>query len=83
MATDEREFLRAMQAGETQRRGGSHWNPERGRFEGFPRDVGAELGIHPKRVAYLCGKWSDRGWYDWGTSVDLGWLTDVGLAVQP
>jgi len=39
-----------------------------------PRDAGARLGIHPKRVARLCEKWSRRGDYDYGVSVDLGWV---------
>ena len=39
----------------------------------FPRDAGRRLGIPPKRVIRLCEKWTDRGDYDYGTSVDLGW----------
>jgi hypothetical protein len=40
-----------------------------------PRDAGAALGIHPRRVIYLCGKWANRGIYEYGVSVDLGWPT--------
>lgn len=43
-----------------------------------PRDIGARLGIHRKRVEYLCQKWTDRRWYEYGVSVDLGWLTEEG-----
>ena len=41
-----------------------------------PRRVGVELGIDTKRVQYLCGKWADRDWYDYGVCVDLGWFLD-------
>lgn len=44
------------------------------------RAIGARMGIHPKRIVYLCHKWSSRGWYDWGCSPDIGWLTEEGLA---
>jgi Mn-dependent DtxR family transcriptional regulator len=44
------------------------------------RDVAARLPIHPKRVAYLLGKWARKGWYDYGVSRDLGWLTPAGKA---
>ena len=43
-----------------------------------PRDAGRRLGIHPARVAYLCGKWTRRRIYDYGVCSDLGWAT-----VQP
>lgn len=45
-----------------------------------PRDAGARLGIHHRRVDYLCEKWTGKGLYDWGVSVDTGWLTDAGRA---
>jgi hypothetical protein len=31
-----------------------------------------------KRAMYLLDKWADKGWYEYGVSVDLGWLTDEG-----
>jgi hypothetical protein len=40
-----------------------------------PRDAGAELGIHPKRVIALCLKWSRQGRYDYGVAADMGWPT--------
>jgi hypothetical protein len=43
-------------------------------------NVGARLGIHPKRVNYLCHKWAGRDWLDYGTSPGMGWLTDAGKA---
>ena len=39
----------------------------------YPRDAGKELGIPPKRVAYLCAKWAKQGVYEYGVTVDLGW----------
>lgn len=44
------------------------------------RKIARVLEIHEKRVYYLACKWSDKGYYDWGTSHDLGWLTDEGKA---
>lgn len=45
------------------------------------RATGADLGMHPKRVAYLAQKWSRKGWYDYGVSVDMGWLEPAGFVV--
>lgn len=44
------------------------------------RDIGVRLGINWKRLNYLCLKWSAKGWYDYGVSADLGWLTEAGMA---
>lgn len=30
--------------------------------------------IHPKRAEYLLNKWSDKGFYDYGVALDLGWF---------
>lgn len=38
-----------------------------------PRDAGIRLGIPPRRVEYLCNKWSVKGVYEWGVVYDLGW----------
>ena len=43
-----------------------------------PRRVAQVLGIHPKRCRYICGKWADKGIYDYGVSVDMGWLEPFG-----
>lgn len=40
----------------------------------FPRDAGAALDMPWKRVAYLCEKWAKQGKYEYGVSVDLGWV---------
>jgi len=45
----------------------------------MPRDAGETLGIHWKRVEKLCYKWADRGWYEYGVTADLGWLTPKGI----
>jgi hypothetical protein len=34
-----------------------------------------------KRAWYVLGKWADKGWYEYGVSLDLGWLTDKGMDV--
>lgn len=39
----------------------------------WPRIAGLRLGIHPKRIIYLCEKWARQGRYDFGVSPDLGW----------
>lgn len=31
-----------------------------------------------KRAWYLLEKWSNKGWYDYGVTLDLGWVTDKG-----
>lgn len=42
------------------------------------RDVVESGVIAPKRAWYLCNKWSDKGWYDYGVVCDLGWVTEAG-----
>ena len=37
--------------------------------------------MHYKRSWYLLGKWSDKGWYDYGVTLDLGWITLKGYEV--
>ena len=39
----------------------------------FPRDAAAALGMPPRRLYYLCVKWSNQGIYDYGVSADMGW----------
>lgn len=45
------------------------------------REVIAEIGINHKRAWYLLGKWTGR-WYDYGVSLDNGWLNEEGMAVK-
>lgn len=80
MKDDERQFLKQCQertglAGQCKVSEGHIVNP---RFlineEGFP--------IPYKRALYLLGKWCDKGWYQYGVSLDLGWLTQEGTEVQ-
>lgn len=42
------------------------------------RDVIVATGINRKRAHYLLEKWSNKGWYDYGVAVDLGWLEADG-----
>lgn len=37
--------------------------------------------IHHKRAWYLLEKWSNKGLYDYGVTIDLGWLTTKGKKV--
>jgi hypothetical protein len=43
----------------------------------YVRGIVRELGMNEKRAAYICEKWTKKGWYDWGVSVLAGWLTDA------
>lgn len=38
----------------------------------------SDFYMHHKRAWYLLEKWSDKNWYEWGTTMDLGWLTVEG-----
>ena len=44
----------------------------------WPRDAAKSIQMHPKRCLYLCDKWTERGWYEYGVSADLGWKTGDG-----
>lgn len=49
----------------------------------MPRAAAAEIGMSDKRLGYILGKWSDKGWYEYGVNVALGWLTPSGaVALQ-
>ncbi len=60
MKHDEREFLNSLQ----QR------TYEYNQFS-IPsvRKVLADLGMNAKRAAYICQKWTDKGWYNYGILV--------------
>ena len=45
------------------------------------RDIINEVPINYKRCWYLLGKWADKGWYEYGVTLDLGWLTSEGVSV--
>ncbi len=47
----------------------------------LPRDAGRRLGIHRKRVTYICEKWALRRIYNYGVSADLGWVEVGGRTV--
>lgn len=42
------------------------------------RDVATGKDIPEKRACYLFEKWYDRGWYEYGVNIGLGWLTPEG-----
>lgn len=42
------------------------------------RDVALSMGSYKQNLYYL-SKWARKGWYDYGVSLDLGWLTDIGI----
>lgn len=48
----------------------------------YVREVVRQLGINEKRAAYICDKWADRRWYDYGVNVLAGWLEGDGLTAQ-
>lgn len=45
-----------------------------------PRDLINEPNfyMHHKRAWYLLSKWGSKRWYEWGVTMDLGWLTPEG-----
>lgn len=34
------------------------------------------MEMNHKRACYILGKWTDRGWYEYGVNILYGWLTD-------
>lgn len=40
----------------------------------IPREVIQRTKINHKRAWYILRKWADRGYYAYGTSLDIGWL---------
>lgn len=47
----------------------------------WPRDIinQENFYMHYKRAWYLLEKWSRKGWYEWGVTMDLGWITPEGI----
>ncbi|PDZ93950.1 hypothetical protein CON36_36425 [Bacillus cereus] len=41
-----------------------------------PRELIQRLPINHKRAAYILEKWCRNGWYEYGTSLDNGWLVE-------
>lgn len=55
-------------------------------LEGFkdkmtPRKIinAPDFYMHYKRAWYLLDKWACKRWYEWGVTMDLGWLTPEGI----
>lgn len=42
---------------------------------GTPYDFAA---MHVKRTCATLDKWDRKGWWEWGTNIRAGWLTDEG-----
>lgn len=40
-----------------------------------------DFPINKKRAYYLLEKWVDKGWYEYGVCIDLGWLTELGKSI--
>lgn len=38
--------------------------------------------LNEKRALAILDKWTACGWYDYGTVIDGGWLTEKGLSVM-
>ena len=45
------------------------------------RDLIKRGSLPAKRCWYLLEKWSNKGWYNYGVTVDLGWLEDEGKEI--
>ena len=43
-----------------------------------PRDIISDGPENHKRCWRWLEKWERKGWYEFGVSLDLGWLTDKG-----
>jgi len=50
----------------------------------YVRDIINEpdFPIHHKRAWMMLYKWARRGYYDYGVTVDLGWVTPEGMLVE-
>jgi len=44
--------------------------------------MNARYGVCEKRCLFLLDKWVGRGWYEYGTVIDGGWLTAEGMALE-
>ena len=48
----------------------------------YPRDVINRPGfyMHHKRAWEILSKWTRKDWYEYGVTLDLGWMTEKGMA---
>jgi hypothetical protein len=52
-------------------------------IEDIIKEMEEDHGIPRKRCLFLLSKWSDsRYWYEYGSLLEGGWLTDKGMAVE-
>lgn len=68
MKNDEREFLQWLQKRTLE-------DPN----QPYVRQLILDMGMNEKRAAYICEKWTNKGWYDYGVNVLAGWLTEEGM----
>lgn len=49
----------------------------------WPRDIinYPEFSMHHKRAWFLLEKWCRKGWYEYGVTLDLGWITEEGMEI--
>ena len=67
MRNDEKEFLQMLKKRTQEDPNSPH-----------VRQLILDMGMSEKRGSYLCEKWTNRGWYDYGVNVLAGWLTGEG-----
>lgn len=79
MKADEKKFLEIMQKegwlfGELDK-------PDKNAERLMPRQIIARESawLNEKRALFILGKWESKGWYEYGTVIDGGWLTEKGL----
>jgi hypothetical protein len=79
---DEKRFLRIMQ-----KDGWAHIRKDGKLFplpnRTMPREIIARESnwLNEKRALYLLEKWDGKGWFEYGTVVDGGWLTPKGMEI--
>jgi hypothetical protein len=78
---DEKQFLRTLQ-----KEGWAHIQ-QNGNYVSLPnrimpRDIIEREAMNEKRAFYLLEKWESKGWYEYGTVIDGGWLTPEAMEVM-
>ncbi len=82
MKEDEKKFLEIMQ-----KEGwifGALDKPDKNDARVMPRRIieRESTWLNEKRALYLLKKWEEKGWYEYGTVIDGGWLTEKGLSID-
>lgn len=79
MKQDELDFLKLMQFECVQTSLGAWWCSH----VLTPRDLWRITGINRKRMDFILQKWADRGWYNYGVNVEMGWMEADGMGILP